>query len=45
MKFTNKKGGPVNIEVEKIVPNPDQPRKQFQLRELDELCESIESLV
>lgn len=41
MKFTNKKGGPVNIEVEKIVPNPDQPRKQFQLRELDELCESI----
>ena len=41
MKLMSKKGGPVNIEIEKIVPNPDQPRKHFQLRELDELSESI----
>lgn len=41
MKLMSKKGNPANIPVESIVPNPDQPRKHFQLRELDELCESI----
>ena len=41
MKLISKKGIPANIPVDNIVPNPDQPRKHFQLRELDELCESI----
>lgn len=44
MKLMNKKGMPVNLPIESIVPNPDQPRKQFSLRELDELCDSIRAL-
>ena len=41
MKWMTKKGEPVEIPTESIVPNPDQPRKQFEQAELDELKESI----
>ena len=41
MKWMTKKGEPVEIPTESIRPNPDQPRKQFEQDELDELRESI----
>lgn len=41
MVFWGKRGEPTEIDVELIRPNPDQPRKQFEQAELDELCESI----
>lgn len=41
MKLKGKKGEPIEVAVESIKPNPDQPRKQFEQAELDELRESI----
>ncbi len=39
--FNNRKGDPVSLPVECIMPNPKQPRKNFEDEQLDELCESI----
>ena len=41
MMFIGKKGEPTEIDIHLIRPNPDQPRKQFEQDELDELCDSI----
>ena len=41
MMFKGRRGEPTEIDVELIRPNPDQPRKQFEQAELEELCESI----
>lgn len=31
-----------DVEIEKIIPNPDQPRKKFEEKEIQELSKSIE---
>ena len=41
MMFIGRKGEPAEIDIRLIQPNPDQPRKQFEQEELDELCDSI----
>ena len=41
MMFIGKKGEPTEIDIHLIRPNPNQPRKQFEQDELDELCDSI----
>ena len=39
--FGKNKSGPMEIDLELVVANPDQPRKHFEPRELEELCSSI----
>lgn len=41
MMFIGRKGEPAEIDIRLIQPNQDQPRKQFEQEELDELCDSI----
>ena len=41
MEPSKNDGGIINIGVEKIVPNPFQPRIRFNEIELDELADSI----
>ena len=41
MERSKNDGGIINIGVEKIVPNPFQPRIRFNEIELDELADSI----
>lgn len=41
MLFSQEKRKIVELELDKIAPNPSQPRREFSAKELDELAESI----
>ena len=39
--ISDKKGGVLEVALEKLLPNPDQPRKHFDHQELEDLTNSI----
>lgn len=40
-RYTQSQGDVSKIDIDKIYPNPNQPRKNFDKESLEELCESI----
>lgn len=36
-----KRASELNVPIERVLPNPDQPRRQFDVEKLDDLAESI----